>query len=316
LYVKPRRFRIILAFLLGLGISVALLTAGYLYYRSNLGRLESEIKARAMEEARQAFNEEYPMSLVYVFGTDKKAGETIEDTDLVPAEINAEVIPGDAVLLVEEAAGKVMRCDISKNTVVTRSLFYSEEDFPDDMRMMEYSVINIPTRLEAGSFIDVRIMFPNGLDYIVLSKKKVLDLQKEEGRDTGIISFYMTEEEILRMSSAIVDASLVDGTKIYAVQYVAPDIQKEAAMTYPVNFKVMELIDADPNILSNAVRTLEARNRKNLEKRMNEDLVLSGKLPAFSDAGSYEPIQEKTPETASSDEVPEPEPAGDYNSSL
>ena len=41
----------ILAFLLGLGISVVLLIGGYFYYRSNLTLLESEIKTQAMEEA-------------------------------------------------------------------------------------------------------------------------------------------------------------------------------------------------------------------------------------------------------------------------
>ena len=38
----------ILAFLLGLGISVALLIGSYFYYRSNLALLESEIKTQAM----------------------------------------------------------------------------------------------------------------------------------------------------------------------------------------------------------------------------------------------------------------------------
>ena len=161
----------ILAFLLGLGISVALLIGSYFYYRSNLALLESEIKTQAMEEARIVFNEEYPMSIVYVLQHDKKAGETISDTDLVPAEMNARVIPAVVVYSPEEATGMVMRCDISKNTVVTKSLIYSEEDFPDDLRMMEYTVINLPNRLEEGSFIDVRIMFPNGLDYIILSRK-------------------------------------------------------------------------------------------------------------------------------------------------
>jgi len=203
LFIRPRRFRIILAFMLGLGISATVLIGGYFYYRSNLALLESEMKAKAMEEARQAFNEEYPMSLVYVFRQDKKAGEIIADTDLEPAEANTRIIPADAVMSVEEAVGMVMRCDITKNTVVTKAMFYSEEVFPDDLRLMEYSVISLPGNLEAGSFIDVRSMYPNGRDYIILSKKKVIDLRREENRRDDLIRLHMTEEEILRMSSAI-----------------------------------------------------------------------------------------------------------------
>ena len=292
MFIRPRRFRMILAFLLGLGISVVLLIGGYFYYRSNLALLESEIKTQAMEEARMVFNEEYPMSIVYVLQHDKRAGETISDTDLVPAEMNARVIPADAVYSPEEATGMVMRCDISKNTVVTRSLIYSEEDFPVDLRMMEYTVINLPSRLETGSFIDVRIMFPNGLDYIILSKKKVIDHWREEGRQDSLIRLHMTEEEILRMSSAIVDASLVEGSSLYAVEYVAPDIQKEAAKTYPANLEVLELISTNPNILHHAIETLEVRNRLTFEKRKDEDLALSGRPGVFGEAGQYDPFPE------------------------
>ena len=49
--------------------------------------------------SRQAFNEEYPMSLI-CFRQDKKAGESISDTDLEP-EVNARAIPADAVLSIE-----------------------------------------------------------------------------------------------------------------------------------------------------------------------------------------------------------------------
>ena len=288
MFISPRRFRIILAFMLGLGISATVLIGGYFYYRSNLALLESEMKAKAMEEARQAFNEEYPMSLVYVFRQDKKAGEIIADTDLEPAEANTRIIPADAVMSVEEAVGMVMRCDITKNTVVTKAMFYSEEVFPDDLRLMEYSVISLPGNLEAGSFIDVRIMFPNGLDYIILSKKKVIDLRREENRRDDLIRLHMTEEEILRMSSAIVDASLVDGSILYGVQYVAPDIQKEAARTYPANLEVLELIKTNPNIVSKAIETLEVRNRLDFEKRMDQDLILSGRRGVFGETDMNE----------------------------
>jgi len=274
--------------MLGLGISATVLIGGYFYYRSNLALLESEMKAKAMEEARQAFNEEYPMSLVYVFRQDKKAGEIIADTDLEPAEANTRIIPADAVMSVEEAVGMVMRCDITKNTVVTKAMFYSEEVFPDDLRLMEYSVISLPGNLEAGSFIDVRIMFPNGLDYIILSKKKVIDLRREENRRDDLIRLHMTEEEILRMSSAIVDASLVDGSILYAVQYVAPDIQKEAARTYPANLEVLELIKTNPNIVSKAIETLEVRNRLDFEKRIDQDLILSGRRGVFGETDMNE----------------------------
>lgn len=289
MFIKPRRFRMVLAFLLGLAISVVLLIGGYFYYRSNLAQLESEIRAQVTEETVEAFNEEHPMSLVYLFKTDKKAGETIADTDLVPAEVSVRAIPADVVLSPEEALGMVVRCDIAQNTMVTRSLLYTEEEYPDDLRMMEYTVINLSEKLETGSFVDVRIMFPNGLDYIVLTKKRVVDLQYDENGRPSLIRLHMTEEEILRMSSAIVDASLVEGAFLYAVQYVAPDIQKEAVKTYPANLEVLELISNNPNIVDRAVETPEVRNRTIFEQRMDQELVLSGKQAVYGEAGKTGP---------------------------
>ena len=63
------------------------------------------------------------------------------------------------------------------------------------------------------------------------------------------------------MASAIVDASLVEGTVLYAVPYIAPDIQDEAIQTYPSNPEVQKLISENPNIVNKAVTELEIRNR-------------------------------------------------------
>lgn len=281
MFIRPRRYRMIMAFLLGLAVSVALLTGGYFYYRSNLAKIESEMRAGIEDETLAAFNESHPMGVVYVFANDKKAGEIISDTDLSPAEIGKSVIPGDAVISPEEALGKIMRCDIAKNTMATGSLFFTEGNYPDDLRLMEYTVVNLPQKLDAGSFIDVRIMFPNGLDYIILSKKEVIDLSKGESGQTSFLWLHIDEEEILRMSSAIVDASLVEASRLYAVVYVAPDIQKEAVMTYPANNEVLELIRTNPNIVDKAIETLEARNRTTFEEQMDRDLETSGKNGVF-----------------------------------
>lgn len=315
MFIKPRRLHMVFAFSLGLAISAILLAGGYFYYRSNLGRLESEMRAQIEEETRQAFNEEYPMSLVYVLQTDKKAGEPISDTDLVPAEVNARVVPIDAVLSLEEAVGMVLRCDITQNTIVTRSLIYAEEEYPDDLRVMEYTVVNLPERLEKGEYIDVRIMFPNGLDYIILSKKRVIDCRHGENGQNSLIWLHMTEEEILRMSSAIVDASLVEGSVLYAIRYVAPDIQKDAIKTYPANLEVLELISTNPNIVNSAIETLEIRNRMNFEKRMDEELVFSGKRGVYGESGRYGPSPSDIT-TEQPNDQPEEELTDDLNNRL
>lgn len=85
------------------------------------------------------------------------------------------------------------------------------------------------------------------------------------------------------MASAIVDASIVEGTVLYAVPYIAPEIQDEAVRTYPVNPGVQKLILEDPNIINKAVTELESRNRELFEKRINEDYQYAGRNKVFAE---------------------------------
>lgn len=190
-------------------------------------------------------------------------------------------MPSDAISDISHALGKVVRCDVKANTCITSSLIYSEDEYPDDMRLTEYTVINLPEKLEPGQFIDIRIMFPNGLDYIVLSKKRVIDLAHTGDGNIGKVWLYSVEEEILRMSSAIVDASIVQGAFLYAVPYVAPDIQEAAYKTYPVNSEVYDLIAENPNIVTKAITELESRNRELFENIINNMQQNSGKKAIF-----------------------------------
>lgn len=310
MFIRPRRYRTIFTFLAGLGVSVALLTGGYFYYRANIAGIESELRTRIGEEVAKAFDESHPMSIVYVFSKDKQAGEIVADSDLMPAEIGVGAIPADAVLSPEAALGKAMRCNVAKNTVATASLLFSSEDYPDDLRLMEYTVVILPRKLDVGNFVDVRIMFPNGLDYIVLTKKEVIDRVNGENGQSSIIWMHMNEEEILRMSSAIVDAGMVDGSKLYAVTYVAPDIQDEAHKTYPVNNEVLELILSDPNIVEKAVETLEARIRAEFEEQMNRKLEFSGKHKVFDTGDGTVPADSASGIDSSSDKTAEVEDPG------
>jgi len=280
---RPQRYRILLGFIAGLSLSLIILAVCYFYYQKNTYQMTEQEKFQIMQMAVEEYRKNNPTSLVYKITTDKKSGDILQDKDIAPAEISADLKPEDAVTDPSLAVGKVIRCNILSNTVLTDSLLYGKEEYPNDMRLMEYSVLNLPQKLQKNEFIDIRIMFPNGLDYIVLSKKQVTDLERSEDNQKTIIWFHVGEEEILRMASAIVDASIVEGTVLYAVPYIAPDIQDQAAITYPVNLEVQKLILEDPNIINKAVTELEARNRELFEKRINEDYQYAGRNRVFND---------------------------------
>lgn len=280
---RPQRYRIILGFILGLIISMIVFGVAYFYYLNHEKEMKEQEKAAIQQEAVDKYIQEHPTKVVYALAQDKKAGEVLSDTDFAATEINEELVPADAVLEPSFAVGKVMRSDMKQNTILTESLYYEEKDYPDDMRLLEYTVVNLPQKLDVNEFVDLRIMLPTGSDYIVLSKKRVIDLQRPTPENPkNIIWFHALEEEILRMTSAIVDASFVDGAILYAVPYVAPDVQDEAIQTYPPNIEVQNLIIQNPNILEKAITELEARNRKLFEENVNNCFESMGKNRVFT----------------------------------
>ena len=89
----------------------------------------------------------------------------------------------------------------------------------EDVRIQEINEVLLPTDIAVNDFIDIRIMYPSGVEYIVLAQKQV---NKISGTT---IWMDMSEEETLILNSAIVDSYLTDGTKLYAVNYSDPTTQ-------------------------------------------------------------------------------------------
>ncbi len=138
------------------------------------------------------------------------------------------------------------------------SQLFSEGELTDDVRIHKYTFIHLTERMKKGDFIDIRISFSNGGDFILLSKKQIADISygNPETGEENALWLYVAEEEILRLSSGVVDAYYNEGSKIYAIQYVSEE-QKEAFVNYPVNQVVKQLIEDDPNIVKKAENVLE-----------------------------------------------------------
>ena len=143
----------------------------------------------------------------------------------------------------------VATIDIPKGTVITEKMLALKSEAVTDTnsinstyRLVEYSMIMLPTELQKGDTIDVRISYPNGQDFIVVAKKVV------EKADSSSIWLKLKEDEILKMNSAIIESYSVEGAKMYAVNYTQPGVQAAANANYPVSDKVYELLVQDPNI--------------------------------------------------------------------
>lgn len=167
----------------------------------------------------------------------------------------------------------VAKVSMNKNSVLTRELVSKGNDTTsDDIRKQEYNMIVLPTQVQTGDYIDIRLSMPSGEDYIVVSKKEV-KIPVVDGTDSAdTIWINLSEAEILAMNSAIVEACRIDGSKLYATTYTEPGIQKAAIPTYVISREVYQLIDNNPNIVDESKRELYARYNDTQRNAINNQL--------------------------------------------
>ncbi len=195
----------------------------------------------------------------------------------------------------------IAKVDAKTNTIMSQALVArSNEIATDDVRQQEYNTIVLPIDLTTGDFIDIRLQLPNGQDFIVISKKRVTvpDVNGEYLTDT--IQMNMSEDEILSLSCAIVEAYKIDGTKLYATKYTDAGIQQASNPTYVVNNEVARLMDSDSNIVDKAKNALYARYNSNNLKSMREQFINSTLTQSGNEEGYKTKAQESITSTKES----------------
>ena len=146
----------------------------------------------------------------------------------------------------EEHIGMVSKIDIRKGTYILEDMVVEDMSI-DGLREIEYDILFTNTNLNESDYVDIRILFPNGEDLIVLSKKDIKSFNSE----TGKCFFWLSEREILDMAGAVVDTYLFPGSKIYTTKYLEPTIQQASAINYRPNLSTLALMQKNTNILNN-----------------------------------------------------------------
>lgn len=228
-----------------------------------------------------------------------KKNELLGTADLVSFEYDKETEGPYAT--VEQTVGKRLLSDTAEGTRLTENAVYEGEPLTDDVRLHKYTCIKLTEKMKKGDYVDIRISFANGGDFILLSKKQIQDIHvPEENESENALWLNVSEEEILRLSSAVVDAYLNEGCSIYAIQYIQKG-QKAAVMNYKVNDVVEQLIEDDPNIVKKAENVLEWELWKELKGEGND---LSLEEPYEEEAEDGEDVLETPlPEEASENEI-------------
>ena len=182
-------------------------------------------------------------------------GETISDDMLTTVTIHNNTVPS-GVLDLGDISGKVAKYSIAARVPITSNMV-TDEVISSDVRSQEVNTVLMPSDLNTGDIVDVRIMFPNGTDYIVLAQKNVTNIEGET------MWLQLAEDERLLLNSAVVDSFLEQGTKLYATKYVDQDAQikvsdeeaekAEGYVQENIKDKIADIKDADETELTTIV---------------------------------------------------------------
>ncbi len=128
------------------------------------------------------------------------------------------------------------RIPLSAGTMLTTDMVV-RSDIASTYRNMEYTMITLPSLLEEGDYIDVRIAYPDGTDFVILSKKQVKKC------NATTIWLDVSESEMLSLGEAIVEYYVMDGNaKLYATRYMN-EAQSDVSVTYVPNENIAALIE-------------------------------------------------------------------------
>ena len=248
------------AFLLGIVITLVLTALVAFVLIGRINNLNDEIKAL---ESKQ--------KTVCVAAMDLESGQDITmdalKTEIVQTSVLEGMIDTSYADAYDEEGNPVMyktKINIPAGTIITEDMIYVEgQATTKDQRIQEYNMISLPSQMLDGSYIDIRFRLPSGEDYIVLSKKKV------EQANATTIWLKVDETEILTMNNAIIEAWMITGSKLYAIEYTEPGMQEKATSTYPISRETLTYLENNPNALGEAIQALQNRYTEGLVNQRN-----------------------------------------------
>lgn len=225
---------------------------------------------------------------------DIKKDEPITEDMLEAVNCSIEQVP----VQLQDILNSKARMSLSKGVLLTKSHLLSKKKLTDDMRIHNFPYIRLTDHMKKDDYIDIRISFANGGDFVLLSKKKIEDISymDTEGTNGNALWLRVSEEELLRLSSAVVDAYVNEGCKIYAIQYIS-ETQKEAIVNYTVNDVIKQLIEDNLNIVEKAENVMEWSLWEEHKKRNNfnqQETNVNSRQTTLKETEAYPPEMTET----------------------
>ena len=216
-----------------LGFIAALIVGGVV-----IALLFMQIRNKNAEINRMREAANVAMADVYILSKDIRANEAIE---VQSKRIPLEYVPDKAIKsldgYMDEEDELIMKSkvDLTKGTILTEDMVENDAD-TTSYRMVEYTMIALPSKLATGDYADIRLSFQDGENFVVLSKVEIQDCT------ASTIWLKVSESEMLKLDAAILESYIIGGTRLYATQYI-DSAQHDLNETYVPSQNVLAMIE-------------------------------------------------------------------------
>lgn len=204
-----------------------------------------------------------PMVTCYTVKAEVKPGIQLTQEMLQPMDVpqsctnddfclNIDDIIGAAIYTDEDgktlpAQGYYTKTTIHEGTPITKSLLMAEP-LKNSSREIDINVTHWPVGLTVGDYVDIRIAYPRGEEFLVLTHKRVNEINNQTLKVT------MDENEMAVWNSALAEFYIYGvsgsgkGMDLYATKYIEPGVQNPSVPFYSPSKNIMNVVAVNPNI--------------------------------------------------------------------
>ena len=216
----------------------------FYFWNQNKNQISQNVALTSQNSQIQAeLNAIGALTTVYEVNTKVYSGNEVLETELVPVSVPTSTLAESSIEDISELVGKHYRVNISPGTIISRDMLMDEFDGTKEKYPREVTFTSLPVSTTVGDYIDMRIMIPNGEEYVIFSHKQIKRLYD------NTITFFMSEEENAILNSVFQDVgNYSQFCIVYIMKYLEPGNDTDTVAFYPVQHEVENFIRFNPNI--------------------------------------------------------------------
>ena len=227
----------------------------FYFYRENKNAImQNQTLSAQNSQIQSQLNAIGALTTVYEVNTRTYSGNPILETELVPVSVPVSTLSESSIEDINELIGHYYRVNVNPGTILSKDMLMDEYDGTKEKYPREITLTSVPVSTMVGDYVDLRIMLPNGEEYVIFSHKQIKRMYETT------LTFFMSEEENAILNSAIQDyGNYGTYTLIYAMKYLEPGNDTDTVAFYPVQHEMENFLRFNPNI-------------KDVSRCINEDL--------------------------------------------